>query len=139
MLELIKQVFIALLSIGWFLATKCVSLNNKPCMIRHFLVDLNCIELKYNPFMISLDKCSGGCISVDCLSAKIWVPSKTKDANVRVLNMIKNRNEAKTMVKHISCDCICKFNSTICNSNQKWSNETCQCEWTNLCTCKKRL
>ena len=27
--------------------------------------------------------------------------------------------EAKTMVKHISCDCKWKFNSTTCNSNQK--------------------
>ena len=28
-------------------------------------------------------------------------------------------NEAKTFVKHISCDCNWKFNSTACNSNQK--------------------
>ena len=26
--------------------------------------------------------------------------------------MITNKNEAKTMVKHISCDCKSKFNST---------------------------
>ena len=28
----------------------------------------------------------------------------------------------------ISCDCRCKLNSTICNSNKKWNNKTCQCE-----------
>ena len=28
--------------------------------------------------------------------------------------MITNKNEAKTMTKHISCDSKCKFNSTIC-------------------------
>ena len=26
--------------------------------------------------------------------------------------------EGKAMTEHISCDCKCKFNSTICNSNQ---------------------
>ena len=31
------------------------------------------------------------------------------------------------MTKHISCACKCKFNSRICNSNQKWSNKTSQC------------
>ena len=35
------------------------------------------------------------------------------------------------------CDCKCKFNSTACNSNQKWNNETCQCECKNYRTCKK--
>ena len=31
------------------------------------------------------------------------------------------------MVKHISCDCKCKFNST------KWNNDKWQCEWKNRC------
>ena len=69
--------------------------------------------------MIKLDKCSGSCNSVDDLSTKICIPSKTKDENVKVFNMITNRNEAKTLVKHISCDCTCKFSSTTCKSNQK--------------------
>ena len=48
--------------------------------------------------------------------------------------MITNKNEAKTMIKHISCDCKCKFDSTTCNSNQEWSNETFHCECKNYCT-----
>ena len=39
--------------------------------------------------------------------------------------MITNKDEAKAMTEHISCDCKCKFNSTTCNSNQKWNNKTC--------------
>ena len=27
-------------------------------------------------------------------------------------------NESKTLTKHISCDCKCKFNGKKCNSNQ---------------------
>ena len=48
--------------------------------------------------------------------------------NVKVFNMITNKNEAKAMAKHISCDCKCICNSRTCNSNQKWNNETCHCE-----------
>ena len=51
--------------------------------------------------------------------------------------MITNKNEAKTMAKHISCDCKCKFNSTTSNSNQKLNIETCQCEYKNHHTCNK--
>ena len=36
--------------------------------------------------------------------------------------MTTKKNEAKPMTKHISRDCKCKFNSTICNSSQKWNN-----------------
>ena len=43
--------------------------------------------------------------------------------------MITNKNEAKPMTKHISCDCKFKFSSTKCNSNQKWNNKKCQCEY----------
>ena len=55
--------------------------------------------------------------------------------------MITNENEARTTTKHISCDCKCKFNSTTCNSNQKWNNKTCQWEcknyhkWEKDCGC----
>ena len=45
--------------------------------------------------------------------------------------MITKKNEAKTMAKHISRDCKCKFNSTTCSSNQKRNNKTCQCEYKN--------
>ena len=50
--------------------------------------------------------------------------------------MITNKNEAKTMIKHISYDCKCKFSSITCNSNQKWNNETCQCECKSYHKCK---
>ena len=45
--------------------------------------------------------------------------------------------EAKKLTKHISCDAKCKFNSTTCNSNEKWNNKTCQCECKNYHECKK--
>ena len=61
--------------------------------------------------MVSLDKCNGSC---NVLSTKICVPKKTKDINVKVFNMITNKNEVKTMTKHIQYYyCKCKFSSTL--------------------------
>ena len=103
-------------------------------MVRPIPIDLCPAELKYYPFMISLDKCNGSC---NVLSPKIRVPKETNDINVKVFNMITNKNEAKTIVNNISCYCKCKFNSTTYNSNQKWNNKSCQCECKSYRTCKK--
>ena len=119
MFGLIKQVFLVLLSFGDSLATKCMSLNNETCMNRPTLICLNPAEYNYYPFMVSLDKCSGSYNTANVLSAKLCVQKETKHINVKTFNMITNKNEAKTMENHISCDCKCKFNSTTCNSNQK--------------------
>ena len=48
--------------------TKCLFLNDEPCMVRPTLIDMNPNELKYCPFMISLNKCTGSC---NVLSPKI--------------------------------------------------------------------
>ena len=65
--------------------------------------------------MVSLGKCNGSCNAIDDLSTKICVPSETKDVNVKVFRMITRINEVKSLVKHFSCDCKCKFDSTTCN------------------------
>ena len=72
-------------------------------MVRPTLINLNPVEPKYYSFMISLDKCNASC---NVLSPKICAPKKTKDISVKVFNMITDKNEAKTITKHISCDCI---------------------------------
>ena len=123
--------FIVLLSFSESLTcyqTKCLSLNDEPCMgcmATPTLIDLNLVELKYYLFMINLDKCNGSC---NILSPQICVPKETKDMNIKVFNTITNKNDAIAMRKYISFDCKCNFNSTTCNSNQKWNKKTCQCE-----------
>ena len=85
--------FIVLLSFSESLArerTKCLSLNDEPCIIRSTLIDLNPVEFKYYPFTISLDKFNGSC---NILLPKICVPKKT--LNVKVFNMITNKNKLK--------------------------------------------
>ena len=83
------------------LFTKCLFLNDESCMLRPNLIGMNPFELEYYQFMISLNKCTGCC---DLLFPKMCVPKETKDINVKAFNMITNKNEAKAMKKHISCD-----------------------------------
>ena len=105
-----------LLSFSSSLATKCVSLNDEPHMIRPSLIDLNPFELQYYPFMISLDKCNG---SYSLIVKNICYKKKKNNEAFKAFNMVTNENGAKTMVKHVSYDCKCTFSSTTCNSNKK--------------------
>ena len=90
------RLFIVLLTFSRSLATKCLFLNDAPSIVRPTLIDLNLTELKYYPFMINLNICAG---SYNVLSPKISVPKETKNINVKALNMITNKNEAKAKRK----------------------------------------
>ena len=43
------------------------------------------------------------------LSNKVFIPNKTEDLNTSVFNMITGLNESKTLTKHVSFECKCKF------------------------------
>ena len=45
--------------------------------------------------------------------------------------MITGINESKTLTKHISYECKCRFDGKKCNSDQWWNNDKHQCK------CKK--
>ena len=121
MFNLFKHVFPVLLSFLDSSATKCLFLSDETWVVRLTLIYLNPVELKYYPFTISLDKCTR---SFNASPPNIYVPKETKGINFNSFDMITNEDEAKTMTRHISCDCKCKFNSATCNSHQKWNNKT---------------
>ena len=93
---------------------------------------MNPVDLKYYPFMISLNQCNE---SWNVLSAKICAPKETKDINFKAFNMIANKSKTKTMTEHISCNCKCKQNNSSsqceCKSYRKykkdysWNPSTC--------------
>ena len=76
----IKQTFIVLvlvlLGFGGSLTTKCVSINNQPCMVRPKFVDLSPDELYYFLSIISLDRFYESCHTVDDPFHRIYVPIK---------------------------------------------------------------
>ena len=61
----------------------------------------------------------------------------TVDVNVKTFNMITIIYEAKTLIKHILCDCKIKINGTKCNLNLKCNNDKSQSECEKYHTCKK--
>ena len=98
-------------------------------MTRPALIDLNPDEqnqgLCYYPFVADLDRCNGTCNTLEDPSGKLCVPNKTEDVNLHVFNMITRIKQTKTLTKHISCKCKCKFDGGKCNSYQKWNIISC--------------
>ena len=139
MFGLIKKIYTGLLTglVNRFNHTKWVSLSDQNCKIPPTLINLHPNE--YNQefhlyrFPVKLDLCVGSCNTLNDLCNKVWVPNKTEDLNLRIFNMITGINESKTLTKHISCECKCKFDVTKCKSNQWWNNDKCRCE------CKKHI
>ena len=105
-------------------------------MIQPILINLHpneySQEFHYYPFSVKLDRCAESCNNLNDLSNKVCVPNKTEDLNLSVFNMITGINESKTLTKHISCECKCKFDGRNCNLDKSWNNDKCRCE------CKKR-
>ena len=59
------------------------------------------------------------------MSNKVCFPNKTEDLNLSVFNVITGINESKTLAKHISCECKCKFNGRKCSR--------CECKKHHVC------
>ena len=70
-----SSLFIVLLSFSEYLAIKCLFLNEQQYMVRPTIFDMNPVELKYYSFLISLNKCTGGC---NVLSTKIMSFKRNK-------------------------------------------------------------
>ena len=111
------------------------------CMIQPTFIRLHPNEYSqgfhYYPFVVKLDRCVGSCNTPNDLSNKVCVPNKTKDLNLSVFKMITGINESKTLTKHISCKCKCRFDGRKCNSEQWWNNNKCRCECQKHHVCEK--
>ena len=141
---LIKKAFIELLSLSGSLAStvntsdhaKCRYLNNQQHITQPTLIKLHHNKyiqgLDCYPFAINLDRRNESCNMLNDTSSRICVINKIKVVNLRIFKMITGINKSKTLTKHISYKCICKFDSRKCNSNQKGNNDKCQCEHKNL-------
>ena len=58
-------------------------------------------ELHYYPSAVKLDRCVGICNTLNDLSNKVFVPSKTEDFNYCVFNIFTRTIESKTLKRHI--------------------------------------
>ena len=80
---------------------------------------MNPYELLYLLVMVSLSGCNG---SGNTFDGRICVVNETEDLNVQI--------ESKTLIKHISCDCNCKFDDIKYNLYLTWNDDKfgCECE-----------
>ena len=67
----------------------------------------------------------GSCNTLNDLSNKVCVPSKTKYLNLSVFNVMTRINKSKILSKHISYKRKCEFDGTKRNLNQKWNFDKC--------------
>ena len=82
----------------------------------------------FYPFNIKVNKCSGSCNNISDPYAKLCVPDIVKNINVKVFNSMSRINEARHIIWHETCKCVCSLTSSVCNSRKIWNKDKCRCE-----------
>ena len=121
---------ISLFSILKVNTLECFSVINRECMPRPKILDVNegVGEALFYPYNVLVNKCSGSCNTLDDPMARLCVPNIIKNVNVKVYNFLMRLNETRNVLWHESCKCICRLNSSVCNSKQIWNSDTCSCD-----------
>ena len=111
-------------------ALECVSVVNQKCMPRPKILDVNegVGEALFYPYNVLVNKCSGSCDTIDGPMARLCVPNIIKNVNMKVYNFLMKLNETRNVLWHESCKCVCRLNSSVCNSKQIWNSDTCRCD-----------
>ena len=121
---------ISLLNVLKVNALECLSLINEKCKLRPKILDVNegVDEALFYPYNVLINKCSGSCNTLDDPMARLCVPNIIKNVNMKVYNFLMRLNETRNVLRHESCKCICRLNSSVCNSKQIWNSNTCRCD-----------
>ena len=111
-------------------ALECVSVVNQKCMPRPKILDVNegVGEALFYLCNVLVNKCSGSCNTLDDPMAKLCVPNIIKRVNIKVYNFLTRLNETRNVLWHESCKCVCRLNSSVCNSKRIWNSDTCRCD-----------
>ena len=107
---------------------ECVSMNNQEYKARPRKINANNNEPVFYPYIIKVNKCSGSCNNINDPYAKLCIPDIAKSRNVKVFNLMSRINEAKSIIWHKTCKCVCRLTSSVCNSRQIWNEDKCRCE-----------
>ena len=107
-------------------------MNNQECKIRPEIININSNELSFSPCNVKISKCSGSCNNINDPYAKLCVPDVVKNINVKVFNLISNTNETRYIKRHESWKCKCRLDASICNTKQRWNEDTYRCEFKEL-------
>ena len=111
-------------------ALECVSVVTQECMPRPKILDVDegVGEALFYPYNLLVNKCSGSCDTIDDPMVRLCVPNIIKRLNMKVYNFLMMLNETRNVLWHESCKCVCRLNSSVCNSKQIWNSHTCRCD-----------
>ena len=125
------NLFINLFNVLKINALECVSVINQKCMPRPKILDVNegVGEALFYPYNVLVNKCSGSCNTLNDPMTKLCVPNVVKRVNMKVYNFLMRLNETRNVLWHESCKCVCRLNSSVCNSKQIWNSDTCKCDF----------
>ena len=119
-------------------ALEYVTVVNQKCMSRPKILNVNegIGEALFYPYNVLVNKCSGSCDTLDNPMSKICVPKI-----MNVYNSLMRLNETHNVLWHENCKCVCRLNSSVCNSKQIWNSNTCRCDcnedFTGIISCNK--
>ena len=123
-------------------ALECLSVINRECMPRPKILDVNegTGEALFYSYVL-VNKCSGSCNTLDDPMARLCVPNIIKNVNMKVYKFLMRLNETRNVLWHESCKCVCRLNSSVCNSKHIWNSDTCRCDcnedFAGIMTCNK--
>ena len=122
---------ISLFSIIKTKALECLFVINQECRPRPKILDVNegIGEALFYPYNVQVNKCSGSCNTLDNPMSKICVPNIIKNVNMKVYNFLMMLNETRNTLWQESCKCVCRLNSSVCNSKEIWNCDTCKCDY----------
>ena len=111
-------------------ALECVSVVNQKCMPRPKILNGNegIGEALFYPYNVLVNKLSGSCDTLNNPMSKICVPKIIKNVNMKVYNFLMRSSGTRNVLWHENCKCVCKLNSSVCNSKQIWNSDTCRCD-----------
>ena len=139
----VNNLLVSLFSIIKTKALECVSVVNQKCMPRPKVRDVNegVGEALFYLYNVLVNKCSGSCDTLDNPMSKICVPKIIKNVNMKVYNFLMRLNETRNVLWLESCKCVCRLNSSVCNSKQVWNSDTCKSncdeDFAGIMTCNK--
>ena len=109
---------------------ECLSLINRECTPRPKIINVNegIGEALFYPYKVLVNKCSGSCDTLNNPMSKICVPKIIKNIFMKVYNFLMRLNETRNVLWHESCKCVCRLNSSVCNSKQIGNSDTCRCD-----------
>ena len=128
MLGFLKRVFVVAMAFISCSALKCVSTNNQEFKAIPEVININSNDPLFYPYSIEINKCSGSCISINDLYAKLCVPDVAKDINVKVFNLMSRTNEKGYIGWHETYRCKYRPDASVCNNKQRWNKDKCRCE-----------